>query len=123
MDIVAIVLQALLGLAFLGAGFSKIAGVQMHVDNFKNWGLPQWFRVVTGLVEVAGAVALILGFWEPSWAAVAGLWLGFTMFVGILVHVRMKDSLKMTFPAIVLCVLPLVVFFILSGDLSDFPGF
>jgi putative oxidoreductase len=123
MDIVAIVLQALLGLAFLGAGAGKMAGSKMHVDNFKQWRLPQWFRVVTGLVEAIGAIALIIGIWEPSWAAVAGLWLGFTMFMGILVHVRVKDSLKQSAPSVILCILSLVVFFIQQNELANFPGF
>ena len=34
----------------------------MHVENFKQWGLPQWFRVVTGIVELVGPIALIIGF-------------------------------------------------------------
>ncbi|MCD9022132.1 DoxX family protein [Cohnella sp. NL03-T5] len=123
MDIAAIVLEALLGLAFLMAGAGKMAGSKMHVDNFKHWGLPQWFRIVTALVEWVGAIAMLIGIWEPSWAAAAGLWLAFTMLVGILVHVRVKDSFKQTFPAVILFILPLVVFFIQQSELSAFPGF
>jgi putative oxidoreductase len=122
-DVVAIVLEALLGLTFLMGGVGKLQGPKSVVENFKKWGLPQWFRVVTGLVELVGAIAMILGIWEPSWAAAAGLWLGITMFGAILVHVRIKDSLKLTFPAIILCILPLIVFFIQQAELSNFPGF
>jgi uncharacterized membrane protein YphA (DoxX/SURF4 family) len=123
MDILSYLLQGLLGLVFLGAGISKLAGLKMHVDNFKQWNLPQWFRIVTGLVELVGAAALIVGYWEPSWAAAAGLWLGATMLVGTLVHVRAKDSVQQTFPAIVLFLLPVVLFLIRMGELADFPGF
>jgi putative oxidoreductase len=122
-DVVAIVLEALLGLLFLMAGIGKMSGSKMHVDNFEKWRLPQWFRGVTGLVELVGAIAMIIGIWEPSWAAAAELWLGITMFGGILVHVRIKDSLKLTLPAIILCILPLIVFFIQQAELSNFPGF
>ena len=48
----------LLGLAFLGAGGSKLAGAQMHVENFARWGYPAWFQYVTGLIEVLGAPVL-----------------------------------------------------------------
>jgi uncharacterized membrane protein YphA (DoxX/SURF4 family) len=123
LEIVSIVLQSLLILVFLGSGVSKTAGAKMHVDNFNGWKLPQWFRVVTGLVQIVGVIALVIGFWEPSWAAAAGLWLGITMFGGILVHIRAKDSIRQTIPAIVLCILPLIVFIIQLSELADFPGF
>ncbi|WP_306439342.1 DoxX family protein [Paenibacillus sp. tmac-D7] len=85
--------------------------------------LPQWFLVVTGIVEFVGAAALIIGFWESSWAAAGALWLGVTAIGGILVHVRVKDSFKQTFPIVLLGLLSLIVFFIRSSELSDFPGF
>lgn len=123
MDILAIVLQGLLGLAFLMSGFGKVAGSKMHVESFKLLGLPQWFRVVTGLVEVVGAAALIVGIWQASWAAAGGLLLGVTMVGAIMAHVRMKDNMKTTAPAIVLFLLSVVIFVIQSSELSQFPGF
>ncbi|MGG2199049.1 DoxX family protein [Paenibacillus validus] len=123
MDILAFVLQGLLALAFLMAGLGKITGSKMHVEGFKHWRLPQWFRVVTSIVEFVGAAALIIGFWESSWAAAGSLWLGVTAIGGILVHVRVKDSFKQTFPIVLLGLLSLIVFFIRSSELSDFPGF
>ncbi|WP_340008426.1 DoxX family protein [Paenibacillus sp. FSL K6-0276] len=123
MNIVSIVLQSLLVLTFVMAGFGKVTGSQMHVENFKHWGLPQWFRVVTGLVELVAAAALIVGYWEPSWAAAGALLLGVTAIGGVLTHVRVKDSFKQTFPIILLGVLAFIVFFIRLSDLGDFPGF
>lgn len=122
LNIVAIVLEVLLGLMFLMAGIMKIGGAKMHVENFKHWGLPQWFRVVTGLVELVGAAAMIIGIWEPSWAAWAGLWLGFTMLVGVGVHLRVKDSAKQTMAAVVLLILAVAVTIIQSPELVQFPG-
>ncbi|MUT66499.1 DoxX family protein [Paenibacillus sp. NEAU-GSW1] len=123
MDIVVIVLQSLLALMFLMAGFSKLAGVKMHADNFAKWGLPQWFRIVAGLVEVIGAAALIVGYWEPSWSAVGGLIIGVTGIGGVLTHVRAKDSFKETMPILLLGLFGFIVFFVRLSDLSDFPGF
>ncbi|MBP1990083.1 DoxX family protein [Paenibacillus eucommiae] len=122
MNIVSIVLQVLLGLAFIMGGFGKITGSKMHVEGFKKWGLPQWFRVVTGLVELIAAVGMIVGIWTNSWAAAAALVLAITMFVAILVHVRIKDSLKDTFPAILLFVLSVVVLLLRWSDLAQFPN-
>jgi putative oxidoreductase len=123
MDIVAFILQGLLALMFLMAAMGKITGSKMHVEGFKQWGLPQWFRVVTGFVELVGAVALIIGFWEYSWAAAGALLLGVTAIGGTLVHVRVKDSFKQTFMIVLLGILSFIVFFIRLSDFSSFPGF
>lgn len=53
-------LQVLLALAFLAAGGSKLAGAQPMVETFAKIGIGQWFRVLTGILEVAGAVALMV---------------------------------------------------------------
>ena len=68
-------LQGVLAAAFLAAGVAKLTGVPFMVDLFAQIGVGQWFRFVTGAVEVAGAVALLV----PGLASVAGLLLGATM--------------------------------------------
>jgi putative oxidoreductase len=123
MNILSIVLQSLLLLAFLMAGMGKVAGSKMHVEGFKHWRLPQWFRVVTGIVELVGAVALIIGYWEHSWIAAGSLLLGVTAIGGVITHIRVKDSFKQMFPIVLLGILSFIVFFIHLSDLSQFPGF
>lgn len=76
------VLRLLAAAAFLAAGSAKLAGVPMMVGIFEHIGLGQWFRVVTGGVEVAGGIAILL----PATVAVASLLLAATMSVAILVH-------------------------------------
>lgn len=123
MQALSIFLQILLALMFLMAGSGKLAGSKMHVEMFKQWGLPQWFRSVTGLVELIGVAAMIIGIWEPSWAAAGALWLGITSFVGILVHVRAKDTFKQTFMILLLFMISAVLFFIRYEQFANFPGF
>ena len=55
--------QVVLAGMFLLAGGSKLAGVPEMVALFHAIGLGQWFRYVTGLIEVASALALL---WPPS---------------------------------------------------------
>jgi putative oxidoreductase len=95
----------------------------MHIENFDKWRLPQWFRMVTGLVEILGAVALIIGFWEPSWVAVGALWFGIISLGGILTHVRIKDTFKNTFMIIILFIISVALFIIKIDELANFPGF
>jgi putative oxidoreductase len=75
-------LQGIVAAAFLAAGFAKLAGVPFMVGLFEQIGIGQWFRVVTGVVEVAGAVALLV----PGLASIGGLWLGFTMVGAVTTH-------------------------------------
>jgi putative oxidoreductase len=55
------ILQVLLGIAFVLFGTTKLIGVPFHVENFRRWGYPQWFRRVTGLTEITGAGLVLAG--------------------------------------------------------------
>jgi putative oxidoreductase len=111
MEIVTYILQGILALMFLMAGFGKVTGSEMHVEGFKKWGYPQWFRVVTGIVELAGAVLLIVGFWVSTSALAGALLLAITGIGGILTHIKVKDSFKHTAMILILAILAFVVFF------------
>lgn len=123
MDILVYVLQGVLAIMFLFAGLGKISGSQTHVDNFNHWRLPQWFRIVTGLVEFVGAAALIYGYKEYSWAAAGALILGITAIGGILTHLRVKDSFKQILPILILGIIAAVLFYLRYSELTNFPGF
>jgi|HigsolmetaGSP11D_1036233.scaffolds.fasta_scaffold03631_6 uncharacterized membrane protein YphA (DoxX/SURF4 family) len=110
MEIAAYSLQGLLALIFLMAGGTKLAGLKMHVDHFNRWRLPPWFRIVTGIVEVAGAVLLIIGYWVPALAIAGGLVLGCTGIGGVITHARVKDPVKETMPIAVLGIFSFAVF-------------
>lgn len=69
------------------------------------------------------AAALAFGYWRPSWAAADALLLGVTAIGEILVHIREKDSYKVTFPIILPGVVAIIVFFIRLSDLADITGF
>jgi hypothetical protein len=66
-----------IGLAgmFLLAGGSKLLGAPAMVALFNTIGIGQWFRYVTGLIEVGSALALLV----PSIAVVGALALVPTM--------------------------------------------
>lgn len=113
MTMVTLVLQVLLIAMFLMAGIGKIVGKKMHKDNFDKWRFPQWFRVVTGLIELVGAILLIIGFWNSTSGIAGALLLGVTAIGGILTHIRAKDGMKDTALIIVLSVLAFALFFLL----------
>jgi putative oxidoreductase len=52
--------QVVLAAMFLMAGGSKLAGVPAMVSLFDAVGLGQWFRYVTGVIEITSAIALLV---------------------------------------------------------------
>lgn len=82
MRIALIVVKVLLTLAFLAAGLAKLAGAAPMVESFEVLGLGQWFRYVTGIIEVAGAVLL----WVPGLQYLGASLLGGTMVGAVLAH-------------------------------------
>lgn len=106
-------LQVVVAAAFLAAAGAKLSAQPSMVQLFAQIGFGQWFRVVTGIVEVVGAVALL----TPRLAPIGGLWLGATMFFGVLTHLFILHSNPL--PAIVLGLLSLVIVYLRRNELSS----
>jgi len=51
-------IKALLTVAFVAAGSAKLLGAEMMVQTFEAVGVGQWFRYVTGIIEIGGAALL-----------------------------------------------------------------
>ncbi len=81
-NIAAWVLQILAAAAFLGAGGAKLAGVPQMVEVFQKVGIGQWFRYVTGLLEVVGAIGLLI----PRYAFYAACLLATVMAGAVIAH-------------------------------------
>jgi putative oxidoreductase len=104
-------LQGIIAAAFLAAGVAKLAGVPFMVDLFAQIGLGQWFRTLTGAVEVIGAFALLV----PGLASVGALWLGGTMVGAVATHLFVLHTSPV--PAIVLGLLNAVVVYLRRDEL------
>lgn len=93
---VVILIKALLTLAFLAAGLAKLAGADMMVATFEAVGVGQWFRYVTGIIEVGGAILL----WINGRQAIGAGLLTCTMIGAVLTHLLILGPSAM--PATVL---------------------
>jgi len=80
--------QVALAVMFLMAGGSKLAGVPAMVSLFDALGLGQWFRYVTGVIEVTSGIALLV----PSAAIFGALLLIPTMLGAIVTNVFVVRS-------------------------------
>ena len=99
-------LRGLLTLAFVAAGFAKLTGAEMMVGTFDAIGVGQWFRYVTGAIEVAGPILL----WLPGKQILGAAVLGATMVGAVLAHLFILGPSAM--PAIVLGLICVVVIYL-----------
>jgi putative oxidoreductase len=98
------ILSGLVALAFLGAGGAKLAGAAAMVELFDKVGRGQRLRYLTGLLEVAGAIGLLI----PRYAFYAAGLLAIVTVGAIIAHVTVLG----TSPAVP------VVLLILSGTIA-----
>jgi putative oxidoreductase len=96
-NIVTWVLTLLAALAFVAAGFAKVSGQEAMVQSFNLFGLPAWFRVTIGALEIVGGVLLLL----PALTGTAAFGLSIVMLGAIACH-AMFTPIAMGLPAAVL---------------------
>jgi putative oxidoreductase len=109
MSILIILVQVVLGLLFVLIGGMTVAGRKMFVENFRHFGYPQWFRVVTGSLEVLGGLGLLIGIWLPWLTALASTGLALVMLGAVSTHVRIREPLQKIALPIVMGALAIVV--------------
>lgn len=103
-------IKVLLTLAFVAAGFAKLSGQEMMVQTFEAVGVGQWFRYVTGIIEI-GAVALL---WVKGLQFIGAGLLVCTMAGAVLAHLLIIGPSAV--PAAVLGILSAIVAFNFRGQ-------
>jgi putative oxidoreductase len=93
------ILQGLAAFAFLAAGGSKLASAPAMVEMFAKLGAGQWFRYLTGSLEVIGAVALLV----PRASFYGAVLLAIVMVGAIVTHLAVLGGSPI--PALVLLVI------------------
>jgi len=106
-------IKALIALAFAAAGIAKLMGAEMMVATFDAVGVGQWFRYVTGIIEVGSAILLFV----PGRQAYAAALLVCTMIGAVLAHIFLIGPSAV--PAIILGVLSAVVLYNHRDQLSS----
>lgn len=75
-------LQIVVGLAFIAAGIAKLGGAPSMTIIFDHIGIGQWFRFITGAIEITGGVLLM---W-PGRSLFGALLLTMTMIGALFTH-------------------------------------
>ncbi len=116
MKYISLGLRTVLTLAFVGAGGAKLAGVDMMVATYDTIGLGQWFRYLTGIIEIVGAILL----WLPRRQVVGAGLLAATMVGAVLAHVFILGPSAV--PSIVLGLLCAAVLYLHRAQIPAYLG-
>lgn len=81
-------LQVLVALAFVAAAAGKLLGSADMIALFDAVGVGQWFRYVTGLLELLGALLLIV----PATAAFGSVLLAGVMVGAVIAHLTVLHT-------------------------------
>ena len=84
--------RILLGHIFLLAGINKISGYEGTAGYMEAMGVPGALLPLVIVLEIAGGLALIVGF-KTKWAALALA--GFTVLAAVLFHADFSDQTQM----------------------------
>jgi hypothetical protein len=78
-------------------------------EEFEVYGLPPWFMSVIGVLKVSLAILLIAGVWIPPLPKPAAIGTAILMAGAVVMHVKVKDPMMRSLPALALLVLAFVV--------------
>jgi putative oxidoreductase len=109
-------LQILTAVAFIMARFGKLSGQAMMVETFDKVGIGRWFRYVTGGIEVASAILLLIPRLTPVGAAL----LVSTMTGAVLTHLLLIGGSPV--PALVLLCFAAIILWGRFGILKAWLG-
>lgn len=81
-NIVTWVIQVLMGLQFILAGQAKFTAAEAWSQKFTEWGYPDSFYLVVGLLELAGGILIFI----PKFASKAAIGLAVIMIGATFTH-------------------------------------
>ena len=96
-------------MSFLGYGIAYFTSPQMK-NEFKRFGLEK-IGTLTAILELLGAVGLLVGLKIQLILLISAGGLAMLMFLGVAVRVKVKDSLAISLPALFFMVLNLYIFY------------
>lgn len=107
-NIVAVVVGLILSLMCLGSAVADFKKNPQIVASLTHLGFNTDRMSVLGGLKLLGVIAVIIGFWVSAIGVVGGIGLVLYFIGAIAFHVRAKDNVKNTFPALLLFILALL---------------
>jgi uncharacterized membrane protein YphA (DoxX/SURF4 family) len=108
-----LLLTLLSSVSFLIYGISYFYSPQMK-NEFKRFGLEK-FGALTAILEIVGAVGLLVGLISTPILLISSGGLAMLMFFGVVTRIRVKDSVLVSIPAFLFMVLNAYIFYAAFG--------
>lgn len=120
MEILLIALKMIVGLSIINVWtLNKNKASQWRGGNsnsifeeFDAYGLPRWSVYLVGTFKVGLSLLLLLSIPYEGFTQLASLGLALFLSGSVAMHLKIKDPLKKSFPAILFLVLSIVIFFL-----------
>ena len=115
-----LVLQLIISIGLINVWFFRFnKATQYRGGNAKNmreefqaYGLPAWSMYLVGAVKVFIAVMLIVSIWFKELLVYNLLALAVLMIAAVLMHIKVKDPIKKSYPALsILFMIALILYF------------
>jgi uncharacterized membrane protein YphA (DoxX/SURF4 family) len=89
---------AVLGVAMIAIGLTKVMGAESQAASFAGWGLPPWFRMLVGTFEIVGGALMAIPATSPLGSVILS-----TIMVGALwTHIANGEWMRLASPAVLL---------------------
>ena len=108
MNIVSTVLAILLIAVCVGSGMMDFRRPEQLVEQMKKLKVPAKRLPLLGAIKVAAAIGLAVGFQKVRLAEITGVCLAAYFAIAVVTHTRVKDTVKDTLPAFMLCAMSLL---------------
>ena len=99
-------LQALVAASVLFVWVVRYANI---IQEFKQYGLPDWLRDLVGILKLTFALLLLLGIQRASLAMIGGLGIAGLMACAFVIHLRVKNPAFKMLPSLTLLALSLII--------------
>ena len=86
--ILILILTNIAAISFMTTGSAKLLGAESAIIMFEEIGFGQWFRYLTGSIEITGAIVILI----PPIAFWGALLLSLTMIGAVLIHLFVLGS-------------------------------
>lgn len=102
-------LQALVAASVFFVWVIRYANI---VQEFKQYGLPDWLRDLVGILKINFSLMLLLGIERPFFAVMGGLGIAILMGAAFVTHLRVRNPAFKMLPSLTLLVFSMVIAFI-----------
>ena len=99
-------LQALVASAIFFVWVVRYANI---IQEFKQYGLPDWLRDLVGVLKMTFALLLLIGVERPQFAVVGGVGIALLMLAAFITHLRVKNPVVKMLPCLSLLVLAALI--------------